>query len=151
MMARAITDLVRREVPLLRLDTPIGAAIEQVADADVPALPVIDASERYAGIFGERELITALVPGYVGTLGHLAFVRKSFETAIDKRQSCKLEPVERHMNSEHIDVGTDFSDVGLAEIFIHHRVLIVPITDDGRVQGLVTRRDFFLALVERLR
>ena len=151
MMARAITDLVRREVPLLRLDTPIGAAIEQVADADVPALPVIDASERYAGIFGERELITALFPGYVGTLGHLAFVPKSIETAIDKRQSCKLEPVERHMNSEHIDVGTDFSDVGLAEIFIHHRVLIVPITDDGRVQGLVTRRDFFLALVERLR
>jgi CBS domain-containing protein len=151
MMARTITDLVRREVPLLRLDTPIGAAIEQVVDADVPALPVIDASERYAGIFGERELITALFPGYVGTLGRLAFVPKSIEAAIDKRQSCKLEPVENHMNREHIDVGTDFSDVGLAEIFIHHRVLIVPITDGGRVHGLVTRRDFFLALVERLR
>jgi CBS domain-containing protein len=54
------------------------------------------------------------------------------------------------MNEEHVDVGTDFSDVQLAEVFIHHRVLVVPVTDAGRVCGLVTRTDFFNALAERL-
>ena len=53
------------------------------------------------------------------------------------------------MNTEHIDVGTDFSDAQLAEIFIHHRVLLVPVLDDGRVTGVITRSDFFRALAER--
>jgi CBS domain-containing protein len=53
------------------------------------------------------------------------------------------------MNTEHIDVGTDYSDVGVAEVFLHHRVLIVPVTEDGRVVGVITRSDFFRALAQR--
>jgi CBS domain-containing protein len=47
------------------------------------------------------------------------------------------------VNAEQIDVPTDFSDAGLAETFIHHRVLIVPVTDDGSVRGVVTRSESF--------
>ena len=75
---------------------------------------------------------------------------KSLEAALEKRQGCGAERVGEHMNREHVDAGADFSDVGLAETFIHHRVLIVPITEAGRVTGIVTRRDFFAALAERL-
>jgi predicted transcriptional regulator len=53
------------------------------------------------------------------------------------------------MNTEHVDVGTNFSDAALAEIFLHHRVLIVPVTKDKCVVGLVTRSDFFAAVAER--
>ena len=54
------------------------------------------------------------------------------------------------MNTEHIDVGEDFSDTQLAEIFLHHRVLIIPIVAAGRVAGIVTREAFSRALAERL-
>ncbi len=54
-----------------------------------------------------------------------------------------------HLNTEHVDVAPDFSDVGLAEIFLHHRVLIIPVTEQRRVVGLITRSDFFTALAER--
>jgi len=54
------------------------------------------------------------------------------------------------MNTDHIDVGEDFSDTQLAEIFLHHRVLIVPIVDKGHVTGIVTREDFTRALAQRL-
>ena len=47
------------------------------------------------------------------------------------------------MNTEHVDVGADFSDTQVAEIFLHHRVLVVPVVDDGRVTGLITRGEFF--------
>ena len=53
------------------------------------------------------------------------------------------------MNTEHVDVGTDFSDVEVAEIFLHHRVLLVPVADDGRLAGVITRADFFRALAEK--
>ena len=44
------------------------------------------------------------------------------DTVLEKRQTCRIEPDGKHMNTEHIDVPPDFSDVQLAEVFIHHRV-----------------------------
>jgi CBS domain-containing protein len=150
-MPRTIAELVHREVPLLHHDLPVGDAVERVIEAELPALPVVDDADRYEGIFGEREFITAIFPGYVKNLGYAAFVPKSIEAAIEKRQACRLEPVGQHMNAEHIDVPADFSDLQLAEIFIHHRVLVVPVTDGGTVCGVVTRTDFFRAVADRLR
>ena len=45
--------------------------------------------------------------------------------------------------------GPDASDVQLAETFLHHRVLIVPVVDGGRVIGVVTRADFFRELAAK--
>jgi CBS-domain-containing membrane protein len=149
-MPRTIASLLQRDVPLLRTDEPVGDAVRKVIDADLPALPVVDTDERYAGIFGEREFITAIFPGYVKSLGYAAFVPKSAEDALEKRRACSTEPVAQHMNDEHIDVAPEFSDLQLAEIFIHHRVLVIPVVDERRVCGVVTRTDFFTALAERL-
>jgi CBS domain-containing protein len=149
MSPRTIAELVHREVPLIGQDQPVGEAVAVVLESGLPALPVVDEQQRAAGIFGEREFITALFPGYVGSLKYAAFVPKSIDAALEKRQSCRAEPVARHMNTEHIDVPADFSDIQLAEVFIHHRVLIVPVTEGKRVSGIVTRSDFFAVLAER--
>ena len=150
MSPQRIASTVRREVLLLREDERLGAAVTELIDADVPALPVVDAAGKLCGIFGEREFIGALFPGYLTTLGYAGFVPRSLDAALEKRAACVDEPVGRHMNTEHIDVGEDFSDTQLAEIFLHHRVLIIPIVDAGRVTGIVTREDFFRALAQRL-
>ena len=149
MNPRTIADLVHRETPLIRHDEEIGPAVGRLLESGLPALPVVDGRERFAGIFGEREFITALFPGYVGALGSAGFIPKSIDLALEKRHGCRFEPVSKHMNTEHVDVGPDFSDVELAEIFLHHRVLIIPVTRDKRVVGLVTRSDFFRAVAER--
>jgi len=149
MSPRTLAELVHRDAPLVRADQPVSTAVRLLLDAELPALPVVDAQERFAGIFGEREFITALLPGYVASLGSAAFVPKSIDAALAKRQACRHEPVSEHMNTEHVDVGPDYSDIGLAEIFIHHRVLIVPVTEHKRVIGVITRSDFFRALAER--
>lgn len=149
MSPRAIAELVHRQTPLIREDEQIGIAVERLLESRLPALPVVDQQERFAGIFGEREFITALFPGYLGALGSAGFVPKSIDVALEKRQGCRVEPVAKYMNTEHVAVGTDFSDVELAEIFLHHRVLIIPVTEDRRVVGLVTRSDFFAAVAER--
>jgi CBS domain-containing protein len=149
MSPRTITELVHREVPLIGRDDPVGEAVAVVLESGLPALPVVDDKQHVAGIFGEREFITAVFPGYVGSLKYAAFVPKSIDAALEKRQSCRAEPVARYMNTEHVDVPADFSDLQLAEVFIHHRVLIVPVTEDRRVSGIVTRSEFFAALANR--
>jgi CBS domain-containing protein len=83
-MPRSIAELLQRDVPLLRAEEPVREAVVKVVEADLPALPVVKAGERYAGIFGEREFITAIFPGYVKSLGYAAFVPKSAEDALEK-------------------------------------------------------------------
>lgn len=149
MSPQTIITSIRREVPLLEADQPVRDAVRTIVDADAPALPVVGGNGRLCGIFGEREFIAALFPAYLSELGYAGFVPKSLETQLEKRATCALDPVKRYMNTEHIDVGPDHSDTQIAETFLHHRVLIVPIVEDGRVAAIITRADFFRALAAR--
>ena len=140
---------VRRGIETLPHDLPVGEAVRKVLDSDLPALPVVDRDGCYAGIFGEREFMAAIFPGYMKELKYAAFVPHSLDDALEKRASCRLEPVSEHMNTEHVDLTGDFSHAAVAETFLHHRVLIVLVTEGGRVVGVITRADFFRDLAER--
>jgi CBS domain-containing protein len=149
-MPKTITQATIREVEPLRVDDTVGQGARRIIDLDLPALPVVDEDGRFAGIFGEREFMTALFPGYVGQLASARVVSKDIDATIERREACRTEPISDHMTTDHVVVDEDHSDTELAETFLHHRVLIVPVARDGRVRGLVTRNDFFKALAERL-
>jgi CBS domain-containing protein len=140
---------VLREAPLLRSDETVGAAVKSVLESGLPALPVVDEHERLVGIFGEREFMGALFPGYLKELSYAGFVPSTLDDAIERQATCRAEPVAKHMNTEHIDVGTDFSDTQVTETFLHHRVLIIPVLASGKVLGVITRSDFFRRIAER--
>jgi CBS domain-containing protein len=149
MSPQSISAPIVRETPVLRQDAPVEEAVREILDSGLPALPVVDARGKFAGIFGEREFMAALFPGYVRELRFAGFVPKGLDEALQKRAACRRETVGKHMNTEHVDVPTDASDVQVAETFLHHRVLIVPVTDRGAVQGVITRSDFFAKLAGR--
>ena len=67
--------------------------MRQILDSDLPALPVVDADEQLVGIFGEREFIGALFPGYLEQLGTPASCPRSLDDALEKRAACRREPV----------------------------------------------------------
>lgn len=150
MSPRSVRDSLLREAPVLGAEDRIAHAVRALLDSGLPALPVVDRSGRLCGIFGEREFMGALFPGYLKELRYAGFVPRALEAALEKRAGCRAEPVSRHMNTEHIDVGPDFSDAQVAEIFLHHRVLLVPVADQRRPIGVITRSDFFRALAERV-
>lgn len=139
-----------RESPLLRPDQPLREAARVVLDSGLPALPVVDEDGRCVGVFGEREFIGAVFPGYMKELKYAAFVPHSLDDALEKRGACAAEPVREHMNTEHVELDRDASDAAAAETFLHHRVLVIPVTDGGRVVGVITRADFFRELAGRI-
>jgi CBS domain-containing protein len=148
-MHNSIVKQAIREVdPLNEADT-VGVAARRVIEANLPALPVTDGAGGFVGIFGEREFMAALFPGYLRELASARMVRRSIDETIQRRVECSREPVAAYLTTDHVVVDEDYSDTQLAEIFLHHRVLIVPIATRGRVRAVVTRSDFFSALVER--
>ena len=149
MSPRSVGGAILREAPLLHTSDTVGNATRALLASELPALPVVDERERLAGVFGEREFLGAVFPGYLKELKYAGFVRRSLEDALEKRSECRHERVSDHMNTEHVDVSSEFSDVQVAEIFLHHRVLIVPVIDERRVVGVITRGEFFRSVAER--
>lgn len=148
-MPDSIVKKALREVEPLDADELIGPAARRVVDEGLPALPAVERDGRFAGIFGEREFMAALFPGYVGELASAAMISRSVDETIERRSHCSEEPIRRYLTTDHVTVEDEFSDTQLAELFLHHRVLIVPVATAGRVHAVVTRHDFFCALVER--
>jgi CBS domain-containing protein len=149
MSPRSFTDPLLREAPLVRASDTVADATRAVLDSGLPALPVVDEQNGLVGIFGEREFLGAVFPAYLKELKYAGFVKRSLEDALEKRRECRSEAVSGYMNTEHIDVDVDFSDAQVAEIFLHHRVLLVPVTDGGKVVGVITRSDFFRSIADR--
>jgi CBS domain-containing protein len=148
-MPDSIVNKALREIEPLNADELIGPAARRVIEAGVPALPAVEEDGRFAGIFGEREFMAALFPGYVGELKSAAMVSRSVDETIERRSECASQPIRRWLTTDHVLVEDDYSDTQLAELFLHHRVLIVPIATKGRVHALITRHDFFCALADR--
>jgi CBS domain-containing protein len=86
---------------------------------------------------------------YLKELKYAGMIKRDLEDALEKRQQCRHDEVRKYVHTEHVDVGSDFSDAQVAEIFMHHRVLIVPVTDHDRVVGVITRADFFRSVAQR--
>ncbi len=149
-MPDLIVKQVIREVEPLRADDTVGDAARRLLETGLPGLPVVEAHGAFVGIFGEREFMTALFPGYVGALGSAAMVPRSLDETIERRADVAAQPVRKWLTTDHVLVEDSYSDLQLAEIFLHHRVLVVPIASAGRVHAVVTRADFFRSLVERV-
>ena len=148
MNSRTIVEPLVRDAPRVHDDDPVEVAVRAMLESDLPAVPVLDRDGGLAGVFGEREFMEALFPGYFGQLQSASFVRRTLDDALEKRSGCMAEPVSAHVFSEHVDVPVDGSDSQIAETFIHHEVLVLPVCQDGRVVGVITRHDFFRRLAE---
>jgi len=149
MSPRTVTDPLLQEAPVIHAADDVATAVRAVLNSHLPALPVVDENEKLLGIFGEREFLGAVFPGYLKELKYAGFVKRSLEAALEKRSNCRDDEVREYVNTEHVDVGSDFSDAEVAEIFLHHRVLLVPVVDEGKVVGVITRSDFFSGVAER--
>ena len=105
-MPDSIVSAVLRGVEPLSADELVGVAARRVVETGLPALPAVDEKGGFVGIFGEREFMAALFPGYVGELGSSAMIRRSIDETIERRESCREEPIRKYLTTDHVVVET---------------------------------------------
>jgi CBS domain-containing protein len=109
----------------VRPDESIEAAIELMLREQVSGLPVLDDDDRLVGVITEFALLAI---------------------AYDRR--VKNHTVSQHMTRDLITVDVDDPVSRVADLCIVHRVRRVPVIKDGRMVGVIARRDVLRALVE---
>jgi CBS domain-containing protein len=109
----------------VRPETSIEEAIELMLREQVSGLPVLDDDDRLVGLVTEFALL-----------------------AIAYDRQVKSHAVSQHMTRELITVDVNDPVSRVADLCIVHRVRRVPVIKDGRMVGLIARRDVLRALVE---
>jgi CBS domain-containing protein len=122
-----VRDFMRTDVFTLLPETNIMRAIFLLGEEDLSGVPVVDADGRLRGILTERDCIrTALQAGYHDEV---------------------TGSVAEFMTSGPITtVGPDDSLIDVAELFASSPFRRCPVVSDGRLVGLICRRDVMKAL-----
>ena len=124
--AERVRDFMTKNPLSISPETEIMRAVHLLVAEDISGLPVTDAQVRLVGILTERDCIAvALQAGYFDELG-----------------GC----VEQYMTTSVETVEPDSSLMDLAELFARAPFRRCPVVEEGRLVGLICRRDILRAL-----
>jgi CBS domain-containing protein len=106
-------------------DASIEEAIEVLLSRQISGLPVVNANGQLVGVITEFALL-----------------------AVSYDRRVRNHSVSQHMTRDVITVEIDDPIKRVADLCIVHRVRRVPVLKNGRLVGIIARRDVLRALVE---
>ncbi len=133
-----VRDVMTRQVVTVGPHTAVRSAAETMADGGFAALPVVDDDDRLVGIVAEADLLRGRLPE-----------DPRLHLRRDEHQAVEPPPLLVHdvmtQDVRAVDATADVADV--ANVFVEGGLRSVPVTDRGRLVGIVSRRDLLRVLV----
>lgn len=126
-------DIMTRKLVALRPDMSVLRAMRTLVENRISGAPVIDAHGELVGILSEYDCLRVLTSGQ--------FSQDSYE---------EDERVGAIMTTDVLTIPPDLDLFSIAHRFLERRVRRLPVVEEGKVVGLVSRRDV-LAGVDALR
>jgi CBS domain-containing protein len=124
--AKRVRDMMKTDLLSVTPQTEIMRAVHLLVTEDVSGLPVVDQQGMLLGILTERDCIeVALHAGYFDEMGG---------------------SVEQYMTTPAVSVNPDSTLMDLAELFAHSPFRRCPVVEEGKLVGLICRRDILRAL-----
>ncbi|MCH7753066.1 MAG: CBS domain-containing protein [Planctomycetes bacterium] len=118
-------EIMREDVVTINLESSLEEAIELMLLQEISGLPVTDNEGHLVGIVTEFALL-----------------------AIVYDDKIRQESVSQHMTTEVLTIDVDDPIRKIADMCIVHRVRRAPVMHNGRIVGLIARRDVLKALYE---
>ena len=115
-------DLMTTDILTIGMDCPVQRAIDILLEKEISGLPVTGRDGRLLGILTEFALLAIAYDPQVG--------------------SCA---VAEYMSGEVISVDPETTIERIADLLILHRIRRVPVVADGKLVGLISRRDVLRA------
>ena len=129
----------------------IADVLRLLREHDLPGVPVIDHRERCVGIVTDSDLVIAdeqgdlHLPHYIELFGGVVYLEplRHFEERIHKAFASKVRDM---MTADPVTVTAGASIEEAARLIATKRHNRLPVVEDGRLVGVVTRLDVLEAL-----
>ena len=133
--------LMRTEIEPLHPETTLDQAARTLADSGYKGLPVVDADGRVIGMLTETDFLKRLEAG-----SFLELLLRMLEDSFEFTHRCHETTVSSAMTQPAVTVSRDAGFVEIMEAFRRHDGRSMPVVGaDGRMLGLLLRKDFFAA------
>ena len=115
--------IMTQDLVTIHPEATIREATDLLIEKQISGLPVIDDTNRLVGVITEFALLAMVYD-----------------------EKVQNQPVSRHMTREVITVDVDDPISRIADLCIVHRVRRLPVMQDGKLVGLIARRDVLRAM-----
>jgi len=133
--------LMRSAITPLQPDMTLDIAARALADSGYKALPVVDASGHVIGMLTETDFLNRLKAG-----SFLELLLKLLEDSFEFTHRCHETRVSAAMTQPAVTVSREAGFMQILEAFHRHGGRSMPVVgDDGRLLGLLLRKDFIAA------
>lgn len=150
MKERNAKDIMTKDVVTIGENLSVKEAVEILLDNGIGGAPVINEAGRMVGIISEGDLIMADVklefPSYIHLLDGLIYLGglKKFEDNLKKAIGAKVKDV---MTENIITADASDSVKEVATKMVNEDVARLPILEDGRLVGIITKADIMKDIV----
>ena len=146
-----VREVMDPEPVTVRSDTPVEDVIRLLGDSELPGVPVVEEDGRCVGIVTEADLVIAdeqgdlHLPHYIELFGGVVFLEplRHFEERLRKAFAAKALDM---MTPDQITVEPDAGAREAARIISESGHNRLPVTEGGRLVGVVSRADVLEAL-----
>ena len=123
-----------REIMTARLvtlapDTPVTEAVRVLLRNEISGVPVVGADGELLGVYSEFDCLRSLAG----------------EEFLDEQHQVQ-KTVGQHMSTDPHTIGPEWDLYRIAHAIVTHRVRRLPVLEEGRLVGQVSRRDVLRAL-----
>ena len=122
----SIERVMTRNVISINRETPIFEAMEMLIKHKISGLPVVDVDMKVVGILSEKDVLWML---------------------IDKNLNVQ-KTVGDYMTKEVVCFKEDADAIDICKLFIRQNIRRVPIVRDGKLVGIISRRDIVNLIIE---
>lgn len=123
-----VKDIMCRDVFTVGPETTLYETMNILVDKKISGLPVVDNEQRLLGIISEKDVMVMLIRRNIG----------------------EMEMVKDYMTKKVISFAPSDSAVDVADFFMQNPIRRVPIVENGKLVGIVARRDI-VSLILKIR
>ncbi|MCM8792195.1 MAG: CBS domain-containing protein [Candidatus Omnitrophica bacterium] len=136
-----IKEIMAKEIISLSKGTKIKDAFKKLLEMHISGLPVLDENLRVLGMFTEKEILKAVLPGYLESVGRFIYEENP---KIIRKKLLDIQDltVEQLMRKDVITVDEDTTLCEVARIMLTQNVRRIPVLNkEKKITGIVARED----------
>jgi len=136
-----VRDVMTRPVRSVRPETPLKEVAQILIEHQISGLPVVDAEERVVGVVSEGDLLVK--EQGPGAIRHRPLARIFGESRETRALRTKMaaRTAGDAMTAPAITIEASRPISVAAAMMVEHKVNRLPVTEDGRLAGIVSRAD----------
>lgn len=148
---RRVGDIMTPNVLSVRPDTSVGEIAHLIATNDITGVPVVDDDHKVIGVVTELDMIMRnthfKMPNFIMILDMIVYLETPwhYKERVDHVLGTTAEEI---MSEPPVTIAPEATIENLAELMIDRRMNPVPVVENDRLVGIVSRRDIIRLMAQ---